>query len=363
LGDPEIKLVSCNQPNGFVANQDDPCDDVAFGWDVIGAIFENDGCTGCHGNGMSGGLDLRTYDTAILGGNKCGSGIITGTNLVGVITETGYSGCGQAISGANMNQRVGGNIDSQELAMIQAWIDSGAQENCDCQPGEPDSDGDGLCDELDNCPGFDNNLIGTNCNDGNVCTINDTYAVDCNCVGIPALDTDNDGVCDAEDAMPLNPCTADGTIDGIEAYPWIGSESNDCDNDGIILAQGDFDDFSPCIDNFGYLTTVACQCGPAALTAGGLLDTVYGTIVNANRANGMPDGLTTNFIGFNDTLSISYPHLQKGDEICVTFEFTDINGVITIDLNRLGKYRIENTAGLNYKNFVFRRLAMDLRQF
>ena len=171
-----------------------------------------------------------------------------------------------------MNMRVGGAISNEELNILQRWIDTGALENCDCQASDPDSDGDGICDDMDNCPDFDDNLIGTVCNDGNNCTINDSYLSDCNCVGIPALDSDNDGVCDIEDVMPFNPCTADGTIDGIEAFPWTGSQSNDCDNDGIILAQGDIDDFAECIDNNGYVPTVDCTCGLQTSISGGLYD-------------------------------------------------------------------------------------------
>jgi len=346
LGDSKSLLMACTQPIGFVSNADDPCVDVAYGWDIIGGIFKDNGCTGCHGAGESGGLDLRKYETAILGGNKCGTSIISGTNLVGVITIPGYDGCGQSISGNTMNQNVGGAIDAEELATLQAWIDSGALENCDCQPTDPDSDGDGICDANDICPDFNNVFIGTSCNDGNDCTINDTIGTDCNCVGIPSIDTDNDGVCDSQDALPFNPCSADGTIDGIEPYPWTGSESNDCDDDGVLLAQGDFDDFSPCIDNDGYVPSVICECGPSALTAGGLYDRHFGTIGAPFRGGGQPDGVVTNFIGFGDTLAIAFPNMQKGDEICVTLGFADVGGLAVIDMNGLGSYRFQNKTGM-----------------
>ena len=39
---------------------------------------------------------------------------------------------------------------------------------------------------------------GDSCNDGDACTTNDVYDSSCNCVGTFA-DSDNDGVCDAED--------------------------------------------------------------------------------------------------------------------------------------------------------------------
>lgn len=349
LGDPLESVFACTQPAGYVINKDDVCDDVAYGWDVIGQLFEDNQCTQCHGPAAAGGLDLSSYETALAGGNKCGSLVWRGTRLASIILDDGYSGCSSSISAPSMNFRIGQfgeSIDTEELSMIQAWIDSGATKNCDCDSSDPDADGDGVCDQFDACPQFNNNLIGTGCDDGNICTINDVYTADCNCEGIPALDTDNDGVCDSQDAMPLNACTADGIIDGIEPFPWTGSQSNDCDGDGIILAQGDFDDFSACIDNVGYVPSVSCECGSSALTAGGLFDRIYGTITNPNRASGMPDGLTTNFMGFNDTLSLSFPSMQKGDEICISLEFVDIDGLVTIDLNGLGKYRFPNTTGI-----------------
>ena len=74
------------------------------------------------------------------------------------------------------------------------------ESNCDdgnCQ----DSDSDGVCDDVDQCPGFDDSLIGTACNDGDPCTVNDTYQSDCNCAGT-FQDSDNDGVCDLADQCP-----------------------------------------------------------------------------------------------------------------------------------------------------------------
>ena len=64
-----------------------------------------------------------------------------------------------------------------------------------------DSDGDGVCDADDICDGFDDNLIGTSCDDGNACTINDVYTTDCGCEGTYA-DSDGDGVCDGDDLCP-----------------------------------------------------------------------------------------------------------------------------------------------------------------
>ncbi|MEQ8705495.1 MAG: fibronectin type III domain-containing protein [Phaeodactylibacter sp.] len=67
----------------------------------------------------------------------------------------------------------------------------------------PDSDGDGICDADDQCPGFDDNLIGTACDDGDNCTENDTYGSDCNCAGT-LIDDNNNNICDLDEAG----CTA-----------------------------------------------------------------------------------------------------------------------------------------------------------
>jgi hypothetical protein len=62
----------------------------------------------------------------------------------------------------------------------------------------PDADGDGICDAEDSCPDFDDTLIGQPCDDGDPCTINDTYSSDCDCLGA-LLDENFNGECDLEE--------------------------------------------------------------------------------------------------------------------------------------------------------------------
>lgn len=78
----------------------------------------------------------------------------------------------------------------------------------------PDADNDGICDVDDVCPELDNSLIGTPCDDGIACTINDVYGPDCNCAGVE-LDSDGDGVCDGEDICPVGDDNIDTDGDGI----------------------------------------------------------------------------------------------------------------------------------------------------
>ena len=130
LGNSEISMEACEQPQGYVADNTDNCDNGILDWTTIGPLFADNGCTGCHGNGAVGGLNLTTYETTINGGNKCGSNILTGQHLVNIITTTGYDACGSAIGIPSMNDRTGGQFDATELAQIQQWIDDGALEFC-----------------------------------------------------------------------------------------------------------------------------------------------------------------------------------------------------------------------------------------
>ena len=67
-----------------------------------------------------------------------------------------------------------------------------------CSGGDDteDTDGDGTPDFCDSC---DNALIGTSCDDADVCTTGDVYDSNCNCAGT-FVDADNNGVCDALDS-------------------------------------------------------------------------------------------------------------------------------------------------------------------
>ncbi len=101
-------------------------------------------------------------------------------------------------------------------------------EACNCIGGIPlvDTDEDGICDTLDQCPNLDNRLIGTACDDSNPCTTGETYDANCNCSGGKIIDTDNDGICDAEDTCP----DLAGTIGAF-------CETPDVPNGGIISAD------------------------------------------------------------------------------------------------------------------------------
>ena len=52
-----------------------------------------------------------------------------------------------------------------------------------CTAASADSDGDGQCDFIDECPNFNNNLIGTACDDGDPFSDGEIYDTECGCSG------------------------------------------------------------------------------------------------------------------------------------------------------------------------------------
>lgn len=342
-GDINNAIVNCIQPAGYVSNFNDNCDNGLLGWAEVSTIFNDNGCLSCHGAAISGGLDLRTYETAMLGGNKCGTEIFENNTLINIITIDNYNACDTLIEFPKMNTRVGGNLDTTELATIQSWINIGFPKNCYCLSGTTDTDNDGLCDAVDICPNFDDNLIGQPCNDGDVCTENDTWLQSCQCIGELAADSDNDGVCDNSDNSPFNSCTADGTIDGIEPINWIALPSNDCDNDLINVSNGDINDYDACFNNFGQSAASNCVCVNDVQLAGGVL-TSSNLVDIPKGANGLPDGNFSSIISGPRSITLSYPNLSIGDELCFTVGFSDLEGAVNFDAN-FNSFSFLNTDG------------------
>ncbi len=114
-----------------------------------------------------------------------------------------------------------------------------------------DTDNDGVPDGNDQCPGTNDALIGTACNDNDPCTINDLYDNACNCTGT-FEDSDGDGICDTQDTTPFHlmcqfqhPPVLDGldnewtTIDPIQLETAIGTIANNADLSGYFKAGWD----------------------------------------------------------------------------------------------------------------------------
>lgn len=91
------------------------------------------------------------------------------------------------------------------------------QPDCSCLGTPvPDNDNDGLCNATDPCPNISSELIGTPCDDGDPCTLNDVWQNSCDCAGI-VVDTDEDGICDGIDIDDDNDGITDEEENGIEA--------------------------------------------------------------------------------------------------------------------------------------------------
>ena len=131
------------------------------------------------------------------------------------------------------------NQGIKSLALIDGSLDNSlAQSWCtqdiDLSPGGvntfSDSDNDSIIDCLDQCPGQPDSNIGAACDDGDPCTIGETYDTVCSCTGGIVVDTDGDGVCDAfdkcagfDDTVDLN---NNGIPDGCEECPDEVTEMN-----------------------------------------------------------------------------------------------------------------------------------------
>lgn len=173
-----------------------------------------------------------------------------------------------------------------------------------------DPDGDGICSTHDNCPNAPGQ-IGSPCDDGNPCTINDVLNASCQCVGT-FQDTDGDGVCDANDSCPAVPGQ-------------IGSACNDNDpctiNDVLNASCQCVGTPAPVTVALSASAPSYCTPGPAVvLTATGaatyswspahLLNAPTGSIVEATPALATTfTVIGTNAVGCQDTETI---HLGVG---------------------------------------------------
>jgi len=86
-----------------------------------------------------------------------------------------------------------------------------------CVNAGGDSDGDGICDNVDECPDLDNSLFGTSCNDNNPNTTNDVYSsTSCSCQGTPTNPSN-----DCND-IGINPGDGVLTITNLDGAPISG---------------------------------------------------------------------------------------------------------------------------------------------
>ena len=148
-----------------------------------------------------------------IGGPDSGSFFSSG---VTTISYYGWDGCGDAtcsftvtvLDGPGCNPATGSTCEDGDPCTINDRIDA----NCNCTGTYVDTDNDGICDAEDTC----SIPAGTSCDDADPCTINDVYNDNCNCAGT-LQDSDGDGVCDAIDNCPniANAAQSDTNNNGI----------------------------------------------------------------------------------------------------------------------------------------------------
>jgi len=221
LGDPNSYVLACTQPNGYVADSSDLCDNGYLGWVDVARVFEDNGCLNCHGAGAQGGLDLRSYETTAAGGNICGTSLLTGTKLVDIITISAYDGCGTPMPAPSMNLRISEPLEDQEIALIQEWVNGGAPEIC-----------------TDYCPNYQAEIPYNGMDD------------DCDPETLDD-DLDQDGFVLAEDCddqnANINPDQMEIPYNGFDDDCNVATLDDDLDQDGFGLAD-DCDDQNPAIN-------------------------------------------------------------------------------------------------------------------
>jgi mono/diheme cytochrome c family protein len=91
---------------------------VSFSNDVL-PIFQSR-CANCHGSGQAkGGLSLDSYDSLMAGGRH-GAAVVA--------SDAANSLLYQLVADGRMPQR-GAHLNTAQLAVIEEWINGGAQDN------------------------------------------------------------------------------------------------------------------------------------------------------------------------------------------------------------------------------------------
>jgi hypothetical protein len=224
-GDPGNTIFDCTPPPGYVNNAEDcddfdptvfigaSCDDgnpctINDAYDVncdcVGELQDDDEDGVCNAEDACPDFDDNLIGTPCDDGDACTENDVytedcecAGT-VIGEFDSDNDGVCDEADVCPGFDDNLIGTAcdDGDDCTVDDVYTD-----NCECAGTFADSDEDGVCDGEDQCPEFDDNLIGTPCDDGNSCTENDVYTEDCGCEGT-LIDTDNDGVCDEDDVCP-----------------------------------------------------------------------------------------------------------------------------------------------------------------
>ena len=188
--------------------------------------------------------------------------------------------------------------------------------------------------------------VGTACDDGNACTTNDVYDASCNCAGTPLSDSDNDGVCDANDICPGGNDSVDTDGDGTPDF------CDTCNDNLVGTACNDGDD---CTTNDVYDADCNCAGVSADSDNDGICDAVDvcpggDDLLDAN-GNGQPDACEVTCI--NQTTNFANTLLtQSGSSAATsTLTFTEITRDIQFTISEINS-RLNGKANRRYTEQV-----------
>ncbi len=210
--------------------------------------------------------------------------------------------------------------------------------NCNCSGGSfQDSDSDGVCDAQDQCNGIDDALIGSPCDDGDPCTLSETFDANCQCSGGVFTDSDNDGTCDAFDQCPNFDNNLIGQIcDDNDLCTANDTYNNNCDCVGTPVSDSDGDGACDAIDqcpNFdNNLIGTPCDDGIICFVG-----STWDSNCNCN-GGAFADTDGDNICDpldecpdFDDNIDINNNGIPDGCEGCADFVTEASNSIITQD--------------------------------
>ncbi len=205
-GDPANSVQSCNQPGGYVANSDDLCPEDGnktepgtCGCGVADDDSDGDGTEDC--------IDGCPNDPNKTDPGVCGCGVAdVPTTWYADTDGDGAGDPNDSQSGYTCDQPEGYVANSDDLCPEDGNKTEPGQ--CGCGVADDDSDGDGVADCNDICPGGDDNADADSDGIPDFCD---------DCPNDPDNDIDNDGVCGDVDNCPAdaNPGQEDLDVDGI----------------------------------------------------------------------------------------------------------------------------------------------------
>ena len=215
-------------------------------------------------------------------------------------------------------------------------------------PPNSDSDGDGVCDERDVCPGEDDNLNGMSCDDGDPCTIiTEIWCGECTTIfPVTPVDSDGDGLCDQIDPCPISPSN------NIDNYVLLSTQSLPRDLEVSGLTYNNFTKEFIAVDDDG----VWLRRSPSGIWSEDLDFDVYGPHCDFDRFSDVEGIAYLDADGFTDPTSVSkYAIADERDRTIAIVEIANSQTTIS----HPPKYvRFEGLDHCN--NFGIQGIAFDL---